>query len=158
MPKDLDEMFENYDKMKLAKKTVDDEKANKERAEREATVALITSVVLPTLKQFVAQVKSKGHKAVLHERLENYCSPHLEMEFIPVPKVKQTESYASASKLIFIHSGAGALKVRKEINSSSPSGYSHSSGGEDTVKPEQVTAEWVRNQALIFIESVLNAN
>jgi hypothetical protein len=158
MSKNIDEMFENYDKIKLAKKTADDEKADKERVKREAAVVLMTSVVLPTLKQFIAQVKSKGHKAMLNERIENYSYPHLEMDFTPVPKVEQTDSYVSASKLTFIHSEGGALKVRKEINPSSHSGYSHDSGGEYTVKPEQVTAEWVKNEVLIFIESVLNAN
>lgn len=162
MPKSLDEIFGNYEARKLAEKTAAEEKAEKERKEREATGVLISSVVLPALKELVVQVVAKGHKAQLHERIETHAYPHLVLEFTPVPNVKPSHgnSYIPSSKVTFMHCEGGSVKVTKEIQSNSNSSLSrgYGSGGEYTAKPEQVTAEWAMNQAVMFIESVLSAN
>jgi hypothetical protein len=162
MPKDLDEIFATYDQRKLAEQNAANERAEKERAERDVTGSLFTSVVLPALKELVAQVKAKGHKATLHEYIENYTAPRVTVEFTPVPKVQvgHRTTFIQPSKLTFTHTGGGLVTVAKEVKSKSDAdtSYDHRSAGESTIKAEQVTHDWVRTQALGFIDAVLKAN
>lgn len=160
MEENLDDIFESYDEKKSQEKQAADQKAEKERVERDATKTLIESVVLPSVKEIVSQVLTKGHKATFEERFANYAYPHVVIEFTPVPKVKDQHGggYIPSSKMTFIHADGGGIKVTKKVNSNSDRNHYAVPSDDYIAKPEQVTPEWARNQILVFIQAVLNAN
>ena len=154
---ELDKLFSEYGEKKQREHEAQERKRVQEEELQQKTIEILETIVLPVLKEFSAEIKKKGHKSEIEERLGNYSYPNVELRFKPVSKVGNRSSYASYSKLLFVHTDSGMIQFNCEINTPQGKSSSYHAESGHTFDHNEITEDWVRSKTLSFIETVLNA-
>ena len=155
---DLDKLFGDFDTRKQEEKDAKEAKTSKARQLKDETIAILESVVRPTLKELSEAIAAKGHRAEVRERFANYSYPSVGLAFYP--KTTSEFDYPSESTINFQHTDSGHIKIEQKIQSSDRnkrSDYSdYSTNGQWALAT--VSQDKVRERVLQFIEAVLKAN
>jgi hypothetical protein len=150
---ELDKLLGDFDQRKRNEATEQAARAVEAGQLRDATVAVLTSIILPTAKNLADALSAKGHRAEARERLENSTYPSIEFVFEPrSPSNSHSASGLRDSTLTFMHSDSGKIQIREKVAGSN--GYSTNGDWPlDTVSQAKV-----RTRIMKFIEAVLEVS
>ncbi len=156
--KERDKLFRNHKERKQKQKEEEELKQSKENASRDRTIELINTTIIPVLKRLTKEIEAQGYQAEVVEMFEHSNYPLVGFRFTPI--MKNTDPihslrHINPSKISFMYSGVGTIKVEREINTAQGKEYG---GTELEQLEEKVTEKWIEIQLSRFIEAVLKAN
>lgn len=153
---DLDKIFADFSSRKQTEDDAKKAKRLEEYEAREATLEVLTTIVLPVVQELSASIIAKGHKATVKEKFDNYTYPSVELKFLPVSPTNPNAAYAE-SILDFTHTDFGKIEVSQKIRSANGREVSiylpDGTWGLSTVNRDKV-----QTRALEFVQAALGAN
>jgi len=146
MAEDIDKLFSEYAVRKQEIQTREQQMRDKRIAREQQAYSVFASSVLPPLRDIVANIKAKGHRAELKEAGDD--RPSVQFEFLV------RESVLSSSLRIDYDQVTDKVCLARVVNKDA--GKDHES--RETVLISAISEDLIRTTAVDFVRAVLQAS